>query len=213
MLGMDWRSRSLDDRPPQASVEDNQWGFSAAGITRGDDRVIEGYTEVEVPLLSGFKVGGVSLAEELTVNGSYRYTHYSSYGSDSTWRLLFNYAVNPVVRVRTAIGTSFRAPALYHLNLANQRDFVTSRADPCDNFRDPSRENEPGSNAYKNCETLEAQGVYSARVHLFLVHPGDQGRQPGSGSGDVGLLDPGICRDTGPLRALSGPRSRPESGV
>ena len=159
VLGMDWRSRNLDDRPPQASVDDNQWGFSAAGITRGDDRVIEGYTEVEVPLLSGFKVGGVSVAEELTVNGSYRYTHYSSYGSDSTWRLLFNYAVNPVLRVRSALGTSFRAPALYHLNLANQRDFVTSRADPCDNFRDPSSENEPGSNTYKNCEALEAQGI------------------------------------------------------
>ena len=46
------------------------------------------------------------MAEELTVNGSYRYTHYSSYGSDSTWRLLFNYAVNPVLRVRS--GSSAR---------------------------------------------------------------------------------------------------------
>ena len=138
VAGFDWRSRSLDDHPPPASVEDNQWGFSAAGITRGDDRVIEGYTEVEVPLLSGFRLGDISLAEELTVNGSYRYTHYSSYGSDSTWRLLFNYAVNPVLRVRSALGTSFRAPALYHLNLAPQTSFVASRADPCDRFRDPA---------------------------------------------------------------------------
>ena len=35
VLGMDWRSRNLDDRPPLASVEDNQWGFSAAGIHQG----------------------------------------------------------------------------------------------------------------------------------------------------------------------------------
>ena len=159
VLGMDWRSRNLDDRPPLASVEDNQWGFSAAGFTKGDDRVIEGYGEVEVPLLSGFKVGGISVAEELTVNGSYRYTHYSSYGSDSTWRLLFNYAVNSVLRVRSAVGTSFRAPALYELNLADQTGFVASRADPCDNFRDPTRDVDPGSNVFQNCESLEAQGI------------------------------------------------------
>ena len=159
VLGMDWRSRSLNDRPPAASVEDNQWGFTAAGITQGDDRIIEGYTEVEAPLLSGFKVGDISLAEELTVNGSYRYTHYSSYGSESTWRLLFNYAVNPVLRVRTALGTSFRAPALYHLHLASQRGFVSSRADPCDSFRDPSRDLDPGSNIFQNCEMLERQGI------------------------------------------------------
>ena len=159
VLGMDWRSRSLNDRPPLASVEDNQWGFSAAGVTTGDDRIIEGYTEVEAPLLSGFKLGNVSVAEELTVNGSYRYTHYSSYGSDSTWRLLFNYAVNPVLRMRSSLGTSFRAPALYHLNLAQQRDFVTSRADPCDRFRDPARDLDPGSNLFRNCAALEQQGV------------------------------------------------------
>ena len=159
VAGFDWRSRSLDDRPPAVSVEDNQWGFTSAGITRGSDRVTEGYTEVEVPLLSGFKVGDISLAEELTVNGSYRYTHYSSYGSDSTWRLLFNYAMNPVLRVRSSLGTSFRAPALYHLNLAPQTAFVASRADPCDRFRDPAQDLDPGSNQFQNCAALEEQGI------------------------------------------------------
>ena len=159
VVGMDWRRRSLNDRPPPASVEDNQWGFTSSGITRGADRVIEGYTEVEVPLLSGVKLGGVSVAEELTMNGSLRYTHYSSYGSDTTWRLLFNYAVNPVLRMRSSVGTSFRAPALFHLNLAPVTGFVASRADPCDRFRDPSRDPDPSSNLYRNCEALENQGI------------------------------------------------------
>ena len=159
VVGMDWRRRSLNDRPPPASVEDNQWGFTSSGITGGADRVIEGYTEVEVPLLSGFKLGDVSVAEELTVNGSLRYTHYSSYGSDTTWRLLFNYAVNPVLRMRSSVGTSFRAPALFHLNLAPVTGFVASRADPCDRFRDPSRDPDPSSNLYRNCEALENQGI------------------------------------------------------
>ena len=159
VAGMDWRRRSINDRPPPASVEDNQWGFTSSGVTAGNDRVIEGYTEVEVPLLSGFKVGDVSVAEELTVNGSFRYTHYSSYGSDTTWRLLFNYAVNPVLRMRSSVGTSFRAPALFHLNLAPVTGFVASRADPCDRFRDPSRDLDPSSNLYRNCEALEDQGT------------------------------------------------------
>ena len=159
VVGMDWRRRSLNDRPPPASVEDNQWGFTSSGITGGADRVIEGYTEAEVPLLSGVKLGGVSVAEELTVNGSLRYTHYSSYGSDTTWRLLFNYAVNPVLRMRSSVGTSFRAPALFHLNLAPVTGFVASRADPCDRFRDPSRDPDPSSNLYRNCEALENQGI------------------------------------------------------
>ena len=159
VVGMDWRKRSLNDRPPPAAVEDNQWGFTSAGVTTGDDRVMEGYTEVEVPLLSGVKLGGVSVAEELTVNGSLRYTHYSSYGSDTTWRLLFNYAVNPVLRMRSSLGTSFRAPALYHLNLVPVTGFVASRADPCDRFRDPSQDLDPTSNQYRNCEALENQGI------------------------------------------------------
>ncbi|MDE0157930.1 MAG: TonB-dependent receptor [Gammaproteobacteria bacterium] len=159
VVGMDWRSRSINDRPPPAAVEDNQWGFTSSGITTGDDRVLEGYTEVEVPLLSGVKLGDVSVAEELTVNGSFRYTHYSSYGSDTTWRLLFNYAVNPVLRMRSSVGTSFRAPALFHLNLAPVTGFVASRADPCDRFRDPSQDLDPTSNQYRNCEALENQGI------------------------------------------------------
>lgn len=177
VLGMDWRSRSLNDRPPAASIEDNQWGFTAAGITRGDDRIIEGYTEVEAPLLSGFKLGKFSLAEELTVNGSFRYTHYSSYGSDTTWRLLFNYALNPALRLRTALGTSFRAPALYHLNLARQTDFVNSDADPCDRFRDPAEDLDPGSNIYQNCAMLEEQGVippdYTSTSGIRVVRGGN----------------------------------------
>ena len=67
VLGLEWRSRSLDDRPSSASAEDNQWGFSGAGRTMGEDTVSEAYGELELPL-----VAGQELAEELTLNASYR---------------------------------------------------------------------------------------------------------------------------------------------
>ena len=172
VFGLEWRSRSLDDRPALASVEDNQWGFTGAGRTRGEDEVSEAYAEVELPL-----VAGREMAEELTLNTSYRFTDYSSYGSDSTWRALLNYAPTTLVRLRGAVGTSFRAPAIYELFLANQTGFVTARADPCDNYMDPARELDPGSNIYQNCESLEQQGIippdYTANSSLLVVTGGN----------------------------------------
>ncbi len=172
VLGMEWRGRELDDRPSAASVEDNQWGFSGAGRTMGDDTVSELYGELELPL-----VAGQELAEEFTLNASYRYTDYSSYGSDSTWRALINYAPTTLLRMRAALGTSFRAPALYELFLANQTGFVASRADPCNSFKDPARDLDPGSNLYQNCQSLEDQGIippdYSAVSSLLVVTGGN----------------------------------------
>ena len=172
VLGMEWRSRELDDRPSRASVEDNQWGFTGAGRTMGDDEVSELYGELELPL-----VAGQELAEEFTLNASYRYTDYSSYGSDSTWRALINYAPTTLLRMRAAVGTSFRAPALYELFLANQTSFVASRADPCNSFNDPARDLDPGSNLYQNCQSLEDQGIippdYSAVSSLLVVSGGN----------------------------------------
>lgn len=172
VLGLEWRSRELDDRPSQASIDDNQWGFTGAGRTRGDDRVSEIYGEVEFPLLAGRP-----LAEELTLNTSWRWTDYSSYGDDSTWRALLNYAPNTTFRVRASLGTSFRAPRLYELYLANQTGFASSRFDPCNNFRDPSSDIDTGSERYQNCASLEQQGVippdFSATSSINVVTGGN----------------------------------------
>ncbi len=154
VLGLEWRNRKIDDRPSQASIDDNQWGFTGAGRTRGDDRVAEVYGEVEFPLL-----GGRPWVEELTLNTSGRWTDYSSYGDQSTWRVLLNYAPNTAVRLRASLGTSFRAPELYELYLADQTSFVSSAFDPCNNFRDPSSDIDTGSARFQNCARLEEQGI------------------------------------------------------
>ncbi len=172
VLGLEWRSREIDDRPPLASALDNQWGFTGAGRTQGDDRVSEAYGEVEFPLLAGRP-----MAEELTLNTSYRWTDYSSYGDDTTWRALLNYAPNTTFRLRTSLGTSFRAPALYELFLANQTGFASARIDPCNNFRDPSSDIDTGSERYRNCASLEEQGIlppgYSATASVNVITGGN----------------------------------------
>ena len=172
VLGLEWRSRELDDRPSAASAIDNQWGFTGAGRTRGDDRVGEVYGEVELPLL-----GARPWAEELTLNTSYRWTDYSSYGDDTTWRALLNYAPTAAVRLRASLGTSFRAPAIYELFLANQTGFASASIDPCNNFRDPSSDIDSGSERYRNCAGLEERGVippgYSATSAVNVVTGGN----------------------------------------
>lgn len=162
VVGLEWRRRELDDRPPQVSADNNQWGLTSAGRTVGRDRVSEAYTEVELPLLAGYALSGVSVAEELTLNLSWRYTDYSSYGNEDTWRVLLNYAPNPVFRVRTSLGTSFRAPSLYQLHLNRQTGFISAERDPCNNYRDDQRSTQ--SNTYINCDAqlatiLEADGA------------------------------------------------------
>lgn len=172
VLGLEWRSRELDDRPPQASIMDNQWGFTGAGHTQGDDRVREAYGEVELPLL-----GGRPWVEELTLNTSYRWTDYSSYGDDTTWRALLNYAPNTTFRLRASLGTSFRAPALYELFLANQTGFQSASIDPCNNYRDPTSDIDTGSELFRNCARLEEQGIippgYSATSSVNVVTGGN----------------------------------------
>ncbi|MCY3688100.1 MAG: TonB-dependent receptor [Gammaproteobacteria bacterium] len=172
VLGLEWRSRELDDRPSMASVNDNQWGFTGAGRTQGDDRVSEVYGEVELPLL-----GGRPWVEELTLNTSYRWTDYSSYGDDTTWRALLNYAPNTTFRLRASLGTSFRAPAIYELFLANQTGFASASIDPCNNYRDPASDIDSGSERFKNCARLEEQGVippgYAATSSVNVITGGN----------------------------------------
>jgi len=172
VLGLEWRSREIDDRPSAASSLDNQWGFTGAGRTRGDDRVGEVYGEIEFPLLAGRP-----WAEELTLNTSYRWTDYSSYGDDTTWRALLNYSPNTTFRLRASLGTSFRAPALYELFLANETGFVNARFDPCNNFRDPSSDIDTGSERYQNCASLEERGIlppgYSATQSINSITGGN----------------------------------------
>lgn len=125
--GFEWREEEIDDTPGFNARNSNYWGSTTAGRTAGSDAVRELFAEAEIPLLRGWR-----LAESLTVNGSYRWTDYDSYGDDSTHKLGVNWQITPEYRIRATQGTSFRAPALYEMFLANQSGFLAQTAiDPC----------------------------------------------------------------------------------
>jgi iron complex outermembrane receptor protein len=147
VFGAEYREESIDDTPDIEAQNDNYWGFSAAGITRGEDKVKELFTEIEVPLMTGKR-----LAEDMTLSGSLRWTDYDSYGSDTTYRVAFNYQITPQFAFRSTYGTSFRAPDLYEQFLGDQTGFVSNVNDPC--YQYGLGNLQPGDTLYDNCASL-----------------------------------------------------------
>lgn len=126
-FGVSWRQDEINDTPGLNERTGNLWGSTSAGITAGSDTVKEVFAEFEVPLLKGLPA-----VESLDLQVSGRYTDYDSFGSDSTYKIGVNWQITDAWRIRATKGTSFRAPALYELYLANQTSFLGQTAiDPC----------------------------------------------------------------------------------
>jgi iron complex outermembrane recepter protein len=141
-LGAEYRKQSILDRPSLGTQAGLAYNFTSAGVTAGKDNVKEVFGEVEVPLLSG-----LPFAQELTLNGSARYTDYASYGSDQTYKIGGIWTPISALSFRTTYGTSYRAPALFEQFQSPTSGFLASNTDPCDLYgvRDPN------STRYKNC--------------------------------------------------------------
>ncbi|QUD89923.1 TonB-dependent receptor domain-containing protein [Phenylobacterium montanum] len=168
VIGIEYRYDSLDDYPGKYAVAHDYFNLSSAGVTRGDNGVVELYLEGEAPLLKG-----KPLVDSLTLNVSTRYTNYRSGGSDLTYKLNLNWQIIPSLRARATYGTSFRGPALYENYLAAQTSF-TGALDPCAQYGVNAA---PTSNLYKNCASEGLPGNflgYSSTPEVFTQ--GAQGR-------------------------------------
>ncbi|GAB1267752.1 TonB-dependent receptor [Aurantivibrio infirmus] len=147
VFGVEVRDNYIDDTPDIEAQFDNIHNFTSSGITTGEDKVKEAFTELEIPILRN-----VFLAEELTLDASYRYTDYDSYGSDDTYRARINWQINEQFRFRATKGTSFRAPALFEQFLANQTGFQSPFGlDPCIDY---GTDFVPGDTIFDNCAAL-----------------------------------------------------------
>lgn len=135
-FGVEYRDFSIDDNPDPLSQAGQSWGLSSATVTKGSNSVSEAFAEMEVPILAG-----ITGFESLTFNGSARYFDYDRGGSDSVWKAGLNWQVTPTVRLRSTIGTSFRAPALFEQFLGDQTGFLGQALDPCIEWGDSTNEN------------------------------------------------------------------------
>jgi len=127
-LGAAWRNDEINDTPGAVTLANNSWGLSGAGITQGESTTTEFFAEGDIPLLLE-----APFAKSFNVRLSGRYTEVDTVGDgDETYKIGANWQVNDWLRFRGTYGTSFRAPQLFELYLADQTSFLQQRAiDPC----------------------------------------------------------------------------------
>lgn len=172
-FGAEFRHMSLNDTPSEASQNGWLWGSSSAGITNGTDNVKEAFAQIGIPLLEG-----VPGAEKLSLDLSGRAFRYQSVDSSGdVWRLGMNWQITPTVRVRGTLGTSYKAPTLFQLYLADQTGFVGQLSiDPCIQWGQSNNQT-----LRANCAALGIPDTYTANGYASATSH--------SGGGD-GFLDP-----------------------
>lgn len=177
-LGFHVRKEEIDDNPGEQQRNGNLWGQTAAGRTTGSDTVKELFAELEIPVLRN-----LPLVNELSINTSGRYSDYDSYGENSTYKVGLNWAITPEYRIRASYGTSFRAPALYELYLANQTSFLgQASVDPCINYQD------------SNNDVLKANCLASGVPEEYTA-AGSSSALITTGGG-IGILEPETAKST-----------------
>jgi outer membrane receptor protein involved in Fe transport len=161
-FGAEFRRATIDDQPPADSVNGNLYNLTSAAVTRGHDSVAEVYGEVEVPLLRD-----QFLAHDLTLNGSYRYTDYQSYGADKTYKIGGVWTPVKAISFRATYGTSFRAPALFEQFQGGTSGFFSSSTDPCNEYG-----NKPGTIRYTNCNAELNNPTFQATSGVAVITAG-----------------------------------------
>jgi iron complex outermembrane receptor protein len=131
VFGVLYQDDSIHDQPDQPWLDQEVWDGrpTKRGITTGNDDTRAIYTEFSIPVFRD-----MPFAEELTLSLSGRYTDVASYGGDATWKAGFSYAPTDDIRFRGSQGTSFRAPGLYELYLAEQISSFAQSGDPCSDW-------------------------------------------------------------------------------
>jgi iron complex outermembrane recepter protein len=129
-LGFHIQKDKIVDTPGPATLAGNSALLSSAGITAGSSEMKEVYGELSAPLLKDHR-----FIKNLGLTLSGRYTDVDVAGEASTYKVGLNWQINDAFRIRATQGTSFRAPALFELYLADQTSFPSQRTvDPCINW-------------------------------------------------------------------------------
>jgi outer membrane receptor protein involved in Fe transport len=142
-FGAEVRQYSINDTPSVDAQIGNLFNLTSSTPTRGKDKVVDAFAELDIPLLANLPA-----VHELTANLSGRWSDYDSYGSGSTYKGGLLWSPVKWLSLRGTQGTSFRAPALYEQFLGATSGFLASSGDPCNNWDAPGN---VGSVRSKNC--------------------------------------------------------------
>lgn len=124
-VGLEYREEGMTFRP-DAVTEAGESVANQTFSTFGGFDTYEAFAEVNVPILKD-----APLAQSLSLNLQGRVFDYSTFGSDSVYKVGLNWAPTNDVRVRATYGTSYRIPTLVDTFSGGTVgfQFIT---DPCD---------------------------------------------------------------------------------
>ncbi|MDO9608961.1 MAG: TonB-dependent receptor [Brevundimonas sp.] len=162
-FGAEWRESEIDDTPGLDSQLGNTYNYSTSAITRGSDSVKEVFGEIEAPIL--VDLPGV---RELTLNGSFRYTDYDSYGDDTTYKVGLVYRPIDWITLRGTYGTSYRAPALFEQYVGATSGFLSNASDACNEFGADG----VNANRVANCRAEGLPDTYEATTGVQVITEG-----------------------------------------
>lgn len=165
-----------DDPSDPASYTNNSWGNTSSGITAGHNVTREAFAEIDVPIIHN-----TPFIQEFSLSGSGRVTNTkATRASDDvtasdkgnwTYKIGANWKVNDWLRFRGTYGTSYRAPALFELFLADQSSFIGQRSiDPCINYDAPG--STTPANVKANCAADGIPGNYAGGAATATVLSG-----------------------------------------
>jgi len=105
VIGGEYREEVIESTPDSATYAGNILlaGLSPPIKPTSLD-VQEYFTEIDVPVM-----------ENLTINGSYRYSDYSSIGKVDAWGVGLDYQMIEDIKIRMSASESVRAPSVYDL--------------------------------------------------------------------------------------------------
>lgn len=131
VLGAEYRREEARSLPSILELQAAQLGsditwLGEAKPLKGEIEVKEVFGEVYLPLLQD-----LPFVQNLTVNGAYRYSDYSTAGEADAWNLGLRWDVNDSVGFRSSLARAVRAPNISELFLPVSQTFALL-SDPCD---------------------------------------------------------------------------------
>jgi iron complex outermembrane recepter protein len=124
--GTEYRSESTTFNPDEENISDDIAGGAGAVLPiAGNFHVWEAFAEFNMPILDG-----VPFAEQLSLNGGYRYSKYTLGFSTNTYKFGAEWAPIKDVRFRASFNQAVRAPNIGEL-FASQTIGPGGSIDPC----------------------------------------------------------------------------------
>ena len=129
-------------RDPDSLIVSGAANTPAMDPIAGEYSAREIFAELAVPLLAK-----LPLVQSLNLNAAARYSDYSLFGSQGTYKLGLDWQIVPSLKMRANRSTAFRVPNVPELFGGVSEGNLTT-TDPCNNWNTL----DPNSAVYKNCQ-------------------------------------------------------------